>query len=93
HESPSIKLIGILQKKGARVSYHDPCVPQIRLPSGLQASIKLNYASLKLFDCTVIATPHSAYDYAKIARNSRLVFDARGVTQDITGKNIIRLGE
>ena len=93
HESPSIKLIEILQKKGAAVSYHDPHVPQIRLTSGLQDSIKLNYTSLKSFDCTVIATPHSGYNYAKIAHNSRLVFDARGVTQDITGKNIIRLGE
>jgi len=93
HESPSIKLIEILQKKGARVSYHDPYVPQIRLPSGLQASVKLNYTSLKSFDCTVIATAHSAYDYAKITRNAKLVFDARGVTHDIKGKNIVRLGE
>lgn len=93
HGSPALKLIEILQKKGARVDYCDPHVPQIRLPSGPQDSIKLNYASLKSYDCTVIATPHSAYDYAKIVRNSKLVFDARGVTQDISGKNIIRLGE
>jgi UDP-N-acetyl-D-glucosamine dehydrogenase len=93
HESPSIKLIGILQKKGARVSYHDPRVPQIRLPSGLQDSVKLDYSSFKSFDCTVIATAHSTYDYRKIVGNSRLVFDARGVTCDIKGQNIIRLGE
>ena len=93
HESPSIKLIEILQKNGARVSYHDPYIPQIRLPSGLQASVKLNYASLKSFDCTVIATAHSAYDYKKIICNSKLVFDARGVTCNFKGQNIVRLGE
>lgn len=93
HGSPAVKLIEILQRKGSRVSYHDPYIAQIRLTSGLRNSIKLDYSSLKSFDCTVIATPHSIYDYAKIVRNSKLVFDARGVTRDIQGNNIIRLGE
>jgi UDP-N-acetyl-D-glucosamine dehydrogenase len=93
HWSPALRLIEILQKKGAGVSYHDPHIPQIRLSSGLLSSLKLDYRSLKSFHCTVIATPHSGYDYHKIVTNSKLVFDARGVTQNITGKNIIRLGE
>jgi UDP-N-acetyl-D-glucosamine dehydrogenase len=93
HESPAIKLIDILQKKGACVSYYDPYIPQIRLSSGVQSSVKLDYSSLKSFDCTVIATAHSVYDYNKIVRNSRLVFDSRGVTCDIKGRNIVRFGE
>ena len=93
HGSPAVKLIQILQQKGARVDYNDPHVPQISLPSGAQPSIELDYSSLKEYDCAVIATDHSVFDYRKIVRNSKLVFDARGVTRDMTAKNIVRLGE
>lgn len=93
HGSAAVKLMEILQRKGARVSYHDPYIPRVRLSSGLKASVNLNHESLKSFDCTVIAMPHSGFDYPEIVRNSRIVFDTGGVTQNIRGKNIVRLGE
>ncbi len=93
HQSPAVKLIAMLQQKGARVDYNDPHAAQILLPSGAQSSVKLDYGSLKSYDCAVIATDHSAYDYQKIVGNARLVFDARGATRDLRGKNIVRLGE
>ncbi len=93
HASPCVKLIAILQKGGAKVAYHDPYVPQIQLPGGAQASAGLDYGSLREYDCVVIATDHSVYDYNKIARGARLVFDARGATRGMQAKNIVRLGE
>jgi len=93
HASPCVKLIAILQKRGARVDYNDPYVPQIKLPGGAQASVGLDYGALKKYDCVVIATDHSVYDYTKIARGARLVFDARGATREMQAKNIVRLGE
>jgi UDP-N-acetyl-D-glucosamine dehydrogenase len=93
HASPCLKLIALLQKRGARVDYHDPYVPQIQLPSGAQRSVRLDYGALKKYDCVVIATDHSAVDYAKIAGSARLVFDARGATREMQAKNIVRLGE
>jgi len=93
HASPCVKLIAILQKKGARVDYSDPYVPQIKPAGGAQASVKLDYGSLKKYDCVVVATDHSVYDYNKIARGARLVFDARGATRGMQAKNIVRLGE
>jgi len=93
HASPCVKLIAVLQQRGARVDYHDPYVPQIQLPSGAQAAVKLDYGKLKTYHCVVIATDHSSYDYEKIVGNARLVFDARGATREMRGKNIVRLGE
>jgi len=93
HASPCLKLIAILQKRGAIVDYNDPYVPQIQLPSGAQASVGLDYGSLRKYDCVVIATDHGVYDYNKIARGARLVFDARGATRGMQAKNIVRLGE
>jgi len=44
------------------------------------------------YDCVVILTDHSAYDFKQIAREAKLVFDTRGCTNNIKSDNIIRLG-
>lgn len=92
-ESPSLRLIRLLQKKGAEVSYNDPYVAEIRIDDNKLTSVKLTGKCLSSADCVVIATDHSSYDYQHIVDNAKLVFDARGVTRTITGENILRLGE
>lgn len=92
-ESPSLKLLELLEKKGATVSYHDPFIPQIQLPFGTLSSVELNQDSVATADCTVIATDHSCYDLDKIASWSQLLFDTRGATRRLKYDTIIRLGE
>jgi len=92
-ESPSFKLIRLLREKGAEVSYNDPYVAEIRVDEDTLASVELSKECLSAADCTVIATDHSSYDYQYIVDNASLVFDTRGVTKTIKGKNILRLGE
>ena len=48
-------------------------------------SIELSPATLKEYDCVVIATHHSAYDWQMIADNCQLIIDTRGVMRDVTG--------
>ncbi|MCK4264408.1 MAG: nucleotide sugar dehydrogenase, partial [Candidatus Aminicenantes bacterium] len=76
-ESPSLKIISLLQKKGAIVSYNDPYVPQSfghRDYPGLKLkSVRLSEKKLKEFDAVVIATDHSRYNYDWIVKNSFLV--------------------
>jgi len=80
-ESPALKIISLLQDKGAKVSYNDPYVPQSsghRDYPGLNLqSVDLNEGILKEFDAVIIATAHSAYDFEWIAKNSSLVIDTR----------------
>jgi UDP-N-acetyl-D-glucosamine dehydrogenase len=42
------------------------------------------------FDCVVIVTDHSQYDYAKIVENAKLVVDTRNATKGIEADNIVR---
>jgi UDP-N-acetyl-D-glucosamine dehydrogenase len=42
------------------------------------------------FDCAVIVTDHSRYDYPKIVENSKLVVDTRNATKGIAATNIVR---
>jgi UDP-N-acetyl-D-glucosamine dehydrogenase len=81
-ESPSLKLIELLMQKGAEVDYNDPYIPhtrKMRMYDFKKSSVPLSQATLKKYDCVVIATDHSSYDYEFIVKNSSLVVDTRNV--------------
>jgi len=92
-ESPSLRLIQMLQEKGATVSYNDPHISEIQVSKGTLASVNLTEEILSSADCVVIATDHSCYDLEQIAARSKLVFDTRGTTRGLNHDNIVRLGE
>ena len=93
-DSPSLKLIQLLQEKGAKVSYNDPYIPQIQVSQNTLSSVDLTEERLSAMDCAIIATDHSYYDLEQIANWARLVFDTRGATRRLKGtNNVIRLGE
>lgn len=87
-ESPSLKIIELLQEKGALVDYNDPHVPSFagmrNYPDLAMSSVTLTEESLRSYNCVVISTNHSAYDYQWIVDHSPLVIDARNATRDVT---------
>ena len=90
-ESPALTIIELLQKEGAQVSYNDPYFPVIG--KGRKYDLQLKCSSLdnlKQYDCIVIVTDHSDYDYARIVRESQVVVDTRNATRGIAGSNIVR---
>jgi UDP-N-acetyl-D-glucosamine dehydrogenase len=92
-ESPALKLVQLLLDKGANVRYNDPYISTIKLEKIPLTSVELTKENLLWADCTVIVTAHSRYDIRKIVATSKLVFDCRGITRGMPGKNIVRLGE
>jgi UDP-N-acetyl-D-glucosamine dehydrogenase len=74
-ESPAIKLIELLRRAGAEVSYHDPYVPE--LPESGLSSVELEP---KAYDCVVVVTAHSDVDYADLIDRSHVVVDLRNAT-------------
>jgi UDP-N-acetyl-D-glucosamine dehydrogenase len=88
-ESPSFELIEKLKHLGATVQYNDPHVPathKMRNYDLNMASVPLNKDSLGQYDCVVISTHHSAYDWQMIADHANLVIDTRGVMRQIKGR-------
>jgi len=79
-ESPSLDVINLLEREGAKVSYHDPHVASVMLDGGIKQSVKLTEAALHRSNCTVILTDHSTFDYEWIVKQSDLVFDTRNAT-------------
>ncbi len=82
-ESPSLKLMELLEERGAAVSYHDPHiaeVPRTRAYGAFKGrrSVPLTLDTLAGVDAVLIATDHDDVDYALVAR-AALVVDTRNV--------------
>ncbi len=85
-ESPSIELIELLCQKGAKVDYNDPYIPKThrqRQHNLKMASKKLSAKMLLGYDCVLISTDHSDYDYAWIVKHSKLLVDTRNATAKV----------
>jgi UDP-N-acetyl-D-glucosamine dehydrogenase len=87
-ESPSLELIELFRNKGAKVDYNDPYIHKtckMRRYDFKMSSVPLIEKNLKKYDCVVITTDHSSYDYNFIAQHSRLVVDTRNAMKGVSG--------
>jgi UDP-N-acetyl-D-glucosamine dehydrogenase len=88
-ESPSFELIEQLEALGATVDYHDPHVPathKMRHHDLDMQSIDLTPQAIESYDCLLIATHHSSYDWQMVADHAQVIVDTRGVMRHISGR-------
>src|SRR6202050_2740946 len=92
-ESPALTIIELLQKEGALVSYQDPYFPFIGKGRKYDLQMKrTELDKLAQYDCIVIVTDHSDYDYKKIVSEAQLVVDTRNATKGIDSPKVVRCG-
>jgi len=93
-ESPALKIIQLLNKEGATASYNDPhiprCVGMRHYPGFDMTSTPLTAETLQEADLVLLVTDHSAYDYAWIASQARLIVDTRNAFRALPGNHIYR---
>ena len=87
-ESPAIKIIQVLARRGAELSYHDPYVPA--LPDLGLEHVPLEPA-IEQSDAVVLVTAHPGIDYADLAARASLFIDLRGITRGMQIENLVRL--
>ncbi len=90
-ESPALSIIEMLQQAGSVVSYNDPFFPTV----GRGRKYNLNMQSQPLddlggYDCLLIVTDHTSYNYARIVEDSQLVVDSRNATRGLVSEKIVR---
>lgn len=90
-ESPALDVIHLLMQMGARVSYHDPFVPSIRVDVHTLKSRPYSRALLQSADVVVITTAHQVFNGADILKNSKLVVDTRNMLRGQQSDRLIRL--
>jgi len=89
-ESPALDIIHLLGRRGARISYSDPYVPQIHA-DGIEIQAVDAEAGVREADCVVIVTDHQKFDYAGLVKQARLIVDTRNALKGIQSENIVRL--
>src|SRR5271169_1136851 len=86
-ESPSLKLLELLTARGAKLDYNDPYFPSLfkmrHYDYSNMKSVELSPERLASYDCVLIATDHTSYDYEAIVRSSKLVVDTRNATRHV----------
>lgn len=88
-ESPTFELIDLLLRRQVRVEYSDPFVKEtypVRRHNFELKSVELTPETVASYDCLLIATNHSAFDYAMIAKHARLVVDTRNAMKAYTAE-------
>jgi UDP-N-acetyl-D-glucosamine dehydrogenase len=90
-ESPALTVIELLRSAGAQVSYNDPFFPHVG--SGRHYRLDMDstpLGELGRFDCVVLVTDHSQYDFNQIVADCRLLVDTRNATRGIVSSKIVR---
>jgi UDP-N-acetyl-D-glucosamine dehydrogenase len=96
-ESPSLRLIEIIEERGGRADYHDTFVAEIPSTREYQAlkgrqSVALTDEALATYDAILISTDHDDVDYRRLAESGALIVDTRNVFArlGISGDNILK---
>ncbi|RDJ06794.1 nucleotide sugar dehydrogenase [Rhizobium grahamii] len=96
-ESPSLRLIEIIEERGGKADYHDPLVGEIPSTREYQhlkgrASVDLTPETISSYDAILVATDHDQVDYSAITRNAPLIVDTRNVFSrlGLSGDHIIK---
>lgn len=91
-ESPAYKIIELLKREGAEVSYNDPyisrCFGMRHYPNIDLTSIPLTPEALQEFDLILLVTDHSDYDYSSIASHAKIIVDTRNAFRGQSGGHI-----
>jgi UDP-N-acetyl-D-glucosamine dehydrogenase len=85
-ESPALTIIPMLQEHGAEVDYCDPHVPEVSEHGRTMRSVPLDARTFLRYDCVIITTNHSCFDYQRLLDESKLVLDCRNATTGLHGK-------
>jgi UDP-N-acetyl-D-glucosamine dehydrogenase len=86
-ESPSLKIMELLKQRGAEFDYNDPYFPQLHKMRHYNyedmKSVPINPQTLGSYDCVIVATDHTSYDWGAIVDGSKLIVDTRNATRRV----------
>jgi len=92
-ESVTFKIMELLEEKEAVTDYNDPYIPQIKPTRKYKQFVGKKSVALKKinqYDCVVILTDHTSYDFKAIANQSKIIVDTRNACGNIKSNKVIK---
>jgi UDP-N-acetyl-D-glucosamine dehydrogenase len=90
-QSPSLRVMSVLQRRGVKLAFHDPFVEAVTVGGRRLARTELTVRAVAGADLVALLTPHSAYDLDWLARTTTLLFDARNAFGPYDYPNVVSL--
>ena len=92
-ESVTFKIMELLEEKGAVTDYNDPYIPIIKSTRKYKKFTGKKSIPLKKineYDCVVILTDHTFYDFKAIEEHSSIIVDTRNACGKIKSDKVIK---
>jgi UDP-N-acetyl-D-glucosamine dehydrogenase len=90
-ESPSLRVMSALARRGAKLAFHDPFVDEVTLDGRRLGRTELTARTVAGADLVALLTPHGSYDLDWLAGTARLLFDARNALDPRYHSNVVKL--
>ncbi len=89
-ESPAIRVIEVLKKTGAEVSFYDPFIEKYKYQGKWYEGLKsISKDVIEGFDIVMVTTAHTNVDYRMVIDCGIPVFDCKNVTKNLQkGENV-----
>lgn len=81
-ESPTLKVLDLLEKNGAEIIVNDPYIPSFKHKNVEYVSVDWEKV-IDDTDIVLITTDHSCYDYEIIVEKAKLLYDTRNATKNV----------
>ena len=90
-ESPSLRAMQGLHRKGAQVSFHDFYIDRVAFNGRFEDRVPDLETAVAEADCVVLLAPHRAYDLEMIADRAKVIFDTRNAYGSARRANVVPL--
>lgn len=91
-ESPAIRVIELLEREGAKVSYYDPWIAEYKSRGKTMRGLKeIDPEIIKGYDLIMVTAAHSNVDYGMVQENARFIFDTKNVMKGILKRENIEV--
>ena len=91
-ESPALRVIELLERRGAEVSYFDPFVSSYRHKGETRESIpELTVDALESCNLVMVACAHTSVDYAFVQAHAPLVLDTKNAMKAVAERGNIEV--
>lgn len=91
-ESPALRVIECLEKRGANVTYFDPWVSSYRFKGVERSSIpELTPEALEAADLVMVTCAHTNVDYNMVQAHAKVVFDTKNAMKGVEKRDNIEV--
>lgn len=91
-ESPALRVVERLERRGTLVSYFDPWIPRYQYKGTVKESVpELSAEAIAAADLVLVTCAHTNIDYAFVQKHAKAVLDTKNAMKDVLPRENIEV--